>query len=94
MEIPPPKAVHRANPRLSTLHEVESIIRRASAREGTPLSLAEVSRRMRAARTRPEVIRAAVAELERHKLVAVGRKGVFWIAASREAWERPTEPLA
>lgn len=59
-----------------------------------PLSFAEIGRRMRAKRTRPQVVRATVAELERHRLVAVGSKGVFWIAASREAWDRPTEALA
>jgi hypothetical protein len=73
---------------------VETIIRSASAKEGMPLSFAEIARRMRAKRTRPEVVRAAVAELERHHLVAVGSKGVFWIAAASEVWDKPTEALA
>jgi len=93
VEIAPPRPL-RANPRLSTLHEVEGIIRKAAEKEGVPLSLAEIARRMRAKRTRPQVVRAAVAELARHKLVAVGSKGAFWIAASREVWDRSTETLA
>lgn len=94
MEIARPRAVPGANPRLSTVHEVERILRRAAQREGLPLSFAEIGRRMGARRTRPQVIRAAVAELERHKLVAVGSKGVLWIVASRAAWDRPSSPLA
>jgi hypothetical protein len=94
VDIRRPRTSRKANPRLSTLHEVEEILRRASEREALPLSFAEIGRRMRAKRTRPEVIRVAVEELERHRLVAVGSKGVMWVAAPRAVRDQPTEPLA
>lgn len=79
---------------MRTLREVEAIIRKASEDERLPLSVAEIGRRMRVKRTRPAVIWAAVNELARHGLVAVGGKGVTWAVVSREVWDRSVERLA
>ena len=94
MDIAPPEIFKGANPRLSTIHEVEQILRAECQGDALPLSLAEIGRRMRAKQTRPEVIRAAVQELARHKLVAIGSKGAAWVVVERGVWDQPTEPLA
>lgn len=80
----------KANPTLATFRRVQQILQGA---EG-PLSFAEIARRLPAAKTRPETVKACVAELSRLGFVAIGSKGVFWAYASPETWSRKTEPLA
>lgn len=94
MDVEPPVRTRGANPRQSTIHEVESILRiAAEGREG-PLSFAEIARRMRARKTRPEVVRAAVSDLARYKLLSVGSQGAQWIVVPQAVWGRPRKPLA
>jgi hypothetical protein len=80
----------RANPTLATFQRVQAILEQA---EG-PLSFAEIARRLPAAKTRPETVKACVMELVRLGFVAVGKKGVLWAYASPETWSRKTERLA
>ncbi len=64
---------------MSTLHEVESILREAEANDDGPLSLAEVGRRMEARSVRHATIRACVDELKRFHLVTEDPSvGVMW----------------
>lgn len=78
--IPPPKRAAGPSPRLETVHEVESILRRAAARDEGPLRLAEIERRMRAKSVRHSTVRACVEELKRFHLVAEDRvRGVMWV---------------
>ena len=83
-----PKAL-KANPTLATFQLVQQILQQA---EG-PLSFAEVARRLPAAKTRPETVKACVAELSRLGFVAIGSKGIIWAYASPETWNRATERL-
>lgn len=80
----------KANPTLATFQLVQQVLQKA---EG-PLSFAEVARRLPAAKTRPETVKACVTELARLGFVAVGSKGIIWAYASPETWGRPTKPLA
>lgn len=80
----------KANPTLATFRRVQQILQDADG----PLSFAEVARRLPAAKTRPETVKACVAELSRLGFVAVGSKGIVWAYASPEVWGRATEPLA
>lgn len=60
---------------LSTLHEIERILREAQG----PLSLNEIKRRMPAKAVRHETVRMAVDEFIRLGFVASGRAGVIWV---------------
>jgi hypothetical protein len=92
LEIPRPP--HDANPRLSTLLEVEGILA-ANARDWHgPLSLAEIGRRMHAKRVRPAVVRACVQELVRQGRAILGSKGADLLVRSRTVHDAGTEPLA
>ena len=93
VRVEPPSPVRGANPRQSTIHEVEAILRNAADRREGPLSFAEIARRMRARKTRPEVVRAAVADLSRYKLVAVGSQGAMWVVVPEAVWNRPRKSL-
>ena len=74
-----PKQAAGPSPRLATLHEVESILRRAAADDEGPLHLAEIKRRMEAKSVRHSTIRACVEELKRfHVVTEDPRKGVMW----------------
>ena len=60
---------------LSTLHEIERILREAHS----PLSLNEIKRRMPAKAVRHETVRMAVDEFIRLGFVVSGRSGVVWV---------------
>ena len=60
---------------LSTLHEIERILREAHS----PLSLNEIKRRMSAKAVRHGTVRMAVDEFIRLGFVVSGRAGVVWI---------------
>ena len=60
---------------LSTLHEIERILRDARG----PISLNEIKRRMRAKAVRHETVRMAVDEFARLGFVVEGPRGVAWI---------------
>ncbi len=60
---------------LSTLHEIERILREAHG----PLSLNEIKRRMSAKAVRHETVRMAVDEFTRLGFVVRGRTGVVWV---------------
>lgn len=83
-----------ANPRLSTLLEVESILVDNLQHWEGPLSYAEIGRRMTAKRVRPAVIRACVQELVRQGRAIVGSKGVDLLVRSPPLDEARSEPLA
>lgn len=88
----PPKHL-KANPTLRTMHEVETILRRAAEKREAPLSYAEIGRRMSAKAVRFDVVKEAVHELARLKLVAVGSDGAFWVVVPESVWKRPSVPL-
>ena len=60
---------------LSTLHEIERILREAHS----PLSLNEIKRRMSAKAVRHGTVRMAVDEFIRLGFVVSGRNGVIWV---------------
>lgn len=92
LEVPEPPI--DANPRLSTLLEVEAILVENLLHWEGPLSFAEIGRRMHAKRVRPAVIRACVQELARQGRVVIGSKGVDLLIRSSALEDRATEPLA
>ncbi len=94
MELDVPRAPTDANPRLSTLLEVESILVENLNHWGGPLSYAEIRRRMRAKRVRPAVVRACVQELARQGRVIVGSKGVDLLVRSPALDGQATESLS
>lgn len=95
MLIRPPTPARGPSPTLTTLHRIERVLRSAAAHGESPLSYAEIGRRLPARKVRRETIKAAVAELRRFHLVAEGKKGVLWVLAEDDAvWDRPSEPLA
>lgn len=82
------------SPTLTTVHRIENILRDAADNGEPPLSYAEIARRLPAAKTRPETVKAAVAELNRFGLVAEDpKKGVMWVLVSEEVYNRPSVPL-
>ncbi len=89
-----PRPPTDANPRLSTLLEVEAVLVENLKDWEGPLSFAEIGRRMRAKRVRPAVIRACVQELARQGRVIVGSKGVDLLVRSPALEKAATEPLA
>lgn len=92
--IAPPPAIDGPAPRLDTVNEIETILRRAAAAGEPPLSLAEIGRRMHAKSVRHRTIRTAVEALKRFNLVAEGSKGVLWVVNDDPAfWKRPTVRL-
>ena len=60
---------------LSTLHEIEHILRDALG----PISLNEIKRRMKAKAVRHETVRMVVDEFIRLGFVMRGRAGVVWV---------------
>lgn len=87
---PPPDA----NPRLSTLLEVESILVENLKNWEGPLSYAEIGRRMSAKRVRPAVVRACVQELARQGRAIVGSKGVDLLVRSPALKKKGSRTLA
>lgn len=74
-----PRQLSGPSPRLSTIHEVESILREAAAHDEGPLSLAEIKRRMHANSVRHSTVRACIEEFKRFHLVTEDpRRGVMW----------------
>lgn len=72
-------------PTLSTLHEIETILRMA----GEALSLNEVKRRMSAKAVPHATVRTVVDEFKRLGLAAEGSKGVLWTLQTDDvAWKR------
>lgn len=62
-EMPP--RIRGPAPTLTTINEVEVIIRKATAAAETPISLAEIKRRMKAKAVRHSTVKAAVEHLKR-----------------------------
>jgi hypothetical protein len=82
--IPKPPRLEGRGPTLSTLHEIERILRGADG----PLSLNEIKRRMSARAVRHSMVRQAVDEFRRLGFVVEGSKGVIWVLnLSPEIWE-------
>ena len=76
-EMPPP--IKGPAPRLDTINEIEVIIRKATAKAETPISLNEIKRRMKAKAVRHSTVRAAVDHLKRMGcLVEAPDGGVEW----------------
>ncbi len=73
--LPRPPKLEGRGPTLSTLHEIEGILRDADG----PLSLNEVKRRMSAKAARHSMVRQAVDEFKRLGFVVEGAKGVVWV---------------
>lgn len=94
VELEAPRLPLDANPRLSTLLEVEGILVENLKHWEGPLSYAEIGRRMHAKRVRPAVIRACVQELVRQGRAMVGSKGVDLLIRSPGLVGEATEPLA
>lgn len=78
------------SPVLRTLHEVESVLRTAAARDEGALSLAEIKRRMHSKSIRHATVRSCVEELKRLHLVTEDpRRGVMWTLHEDPAfWSR------
>jgi len=77
-------------PTLSTLHEIERILRDAE----DPLSLNEIKRRMSAKATRHSTVRQTVDEFKRLGFVMEGAKGVVWVLnLSPKMWSGPWREL-
>jgi hypothetical protein len=92
IEKPPPTM--KANPTLATVHAVEGVLREAYDRRESPLSYAEIERRLPARRVRFEAIKASVMELARHRLVTVGSDGIMWIVSGPKSPRVRHERLA
>lgn len=81
---PPPETKNRG-PTLSTMHEIERILREAEE----PLSLNEIKRRMSAKAVRHSTVREVINEFKRLGFVAEGSKGVVWsLNLSPEFWSK------
>ncbi len=78
------------SPLLTTVHEVESILRKAAANDEGPLRLAEIKRRMRAKSVRHSTVRECIEELKRFHLVTEDpERGVLWTLHEDPAfWNR------
>ena len=73
--LPRPPKLEGRGPTLSTLHEIECILRDADG----SLSLNEIKRRMSAKAARHSMVRQAVDEFKRLGFVVEGSKGVMWV---------------
>jgi len=73
--LPMPPKLEGRGPTLSTLHEIERILRDADG----PLSLKEIKRSMSAKAARHSMVRQAVDEFKRLGFVVEGEKGVVWV---------------
>ena len=80
----PPRLGSRG-PTLSTMHEIERILRSADM----ALSLNEIKRRMSARAVPHRTVRVVVDEFKRLGLAAEGSKGVVWtLQDDTTAWRR------
>ena len=83
--LPLPPKIDGRGPTLSTIYEIECILREA---EG-PMSLNEVKRRMSAKAVRHQAVRQVINEFRRLGFVAEGSKGVVWtLNLSPELWTK------
>lgn len=82
MSLAMPAPMEGRGPTLTTLHEVERILRTAEE----ALSLNEVKRRMSAKAVPHATVRTVVDEFKRLGLAVEGSKGVVWAFASDKAW--------
>ena len=74
-----PKQINGPAPVLTTLHEIELILRDAAAKDAGPLSLAEIKRRMQAKSVRHATVRTCIDELKRlHLATEDEKRGVMW----------------
>lgn len=90
----PPTKEAEPSPRLATVHAIARILRDAARKDKSPLSLAEIGRRLPAKRVRHETVRASVDELKLLGFVTEGSKGVMWtLTSSDEVWSKPRVPL-
>lgn len=83
--LPLPPKIEGRGPTLSTLYEIECILREA---EG-PISLNEIKRRMSARTVRHKTVRQVINEFRRLGFVAEGSKGVVWtLNLSSKLWTK------
>ncbi len=86
-----PRSVKGQGPTMATLVEIAHILE--GAKTESPMSLAEIGRRMEAKQTRHATVRACVEFLAQLGYVAQGSKGALWVY-SPSARLRKTLPLA
>lgn len=80
-----PSPLDGRGPTLSTLHEVETILRTAES----ALSMNELKRRMKAKAVPHATMRTVVDEFKRLGLASEGSKGVLWTLQTDDvAWKR------
>lgn len=80
-----PPHLENRGPTLSTMHEIERILRTADL----PLSLNEIKRRMSARAVPHRTVRLVIDEFKRYGFVAEGSKGVIWsLQEDPVAWQR------
>ncbi len=85
-----PQKLRGRGPTLTTLHEIETILRTSSG----PLSLNEIKRRMRAKAVRHQAVRQVVDEFIRFGFVVETTSGVVWtheaspIPFDERRWQR------
>lgn len=85
----PPLTEASPSPRMATVHAVARLLKEAAESDESPLSLAEVGRRLPAKRVRHETLRACVDELKILGFVTEGSKGVMWTLATTKARDEP-----
>ena len=73
--LPFPPKIEGRGPTLSTMYEIECILREA---EG-PISLNEIKRQMSAKAVRHQAVRQVINEFRRLGFVTEGSKGVVWV---------------
>ena len=88
--IEPPKPSRGPSPLLTTVQQVEAILRKAAADDEGPLRLDEIKRRIHAKSIRHATIRGCVEELKRfHLVIEDPKKGVLWTLREDPAfWSR------
>ncbi len=82
-----------ANPTAETMLEIESILEKESRGDAQPLSMAEIERRMKAKKTRPETVKASVQILVHFGVAAIGSKGVLYTRTPQHLAGEATEAL-
>ncbi|MFH1821608.1 MAG: hypothetical protein ABH852_04110 [Methanobacteriota archaeon] len=83
--LPLPPKIEGRGPTLSTMYEIECILREAEE----PLSLNEIKRRMSAKAVRHKAVRQVINEFCRLGFVTEGSKGVVWVLnLSPELWTK------
>ncbi len=81
--------LQRPVPGLDKLLEIEAIVSSAAKQGQTPLSLAEIKRRMEAKSVRHQTVKDCLAVLTHYGRVHVGEKGVEYVVSTiPESWVR------